>query len=48
MGSYKCDSCGIVHTGEHDERACAMEREEREQQKNAESEHDTDNPEPLY
>lgn len=49
MGSYKCDSCGVVHTGEHNERACSEKMEERQRrQKNAESEHDTDNPEPSY
>lgn len=48
MGSFKCDACGIVHTGEHDERACSMKYEERDRRRDPESEHDTDNPEPTY
>jgi len=43
----QCPECSTVHTGGHDEKACALMAEQRED-RTAKAEHDEDNPEPFY
>jgi len=44
---FKCSECGRVHDGGHNEKACALTAEQRED-KTARAETDEDNPEPFY